>query len=248
MYSDECGKCGIVLCRIRSSDLPEPWCRQCARKHPGEYSPILAEWVNQNAGAVLKDMGVPIAYRACTFEGFEKATKDQQRALRAAEGWAKDGEPGLFLCGPCGVGKTHLATAALLAMRAQGFSGKFVSAQELLLVCRDSFRRNEGLEEVLEKVCRPSVLLLDDLGAENPTPFARETIGLLIDRIYREQGSVIATSNYDFEALAEKLDVRTVDRLIELCLAVKLTGSSYRQKRAAQRASVRNLPASEVLQ
>lgn len=248
MYSDECGKCGIVLCRMRPSDLREPWCWQCARKHPREYAPILAEWVNENAGAVLKDMGVPMDYRACTFEGFEKTTKDQRRALRVVEGWTKDADTSLFLCGPCGVGKTHLATAALLAMRAQGYSGRYVSAQELLLECKDSFRNNEGLEAAIEKYCAPNVLLVDDLGAENPTPFARETIGLLIDRAYRDARDLIITSNYDFEALTERLDARTVDRLIELCLAAKLTGSSYRQKLAAQRASLRNLPALEVLQ
>jgi DNA replication protein DnaC len=152
--------------------------------------------------AVLKDMGAPIAYRSCTFEGFEKSTKDQRRASRAVEGWTKNADTSLFLCGPCGVGKTHLATAALLAMRAQGYSGQYVSDQELLLECRDSFRHHEGLEAVLEKYGGRNVLLLDDLGAENPTPFARETIGLLIDRAYRDAQDLIVTSNYDFETLA----------------------------------------------
>jgi len=204
--------------------------------------------VNRKAAAVLKGMGVPIAYRSCSFESFEKTTKDQRRAFRAAEGWAKNPDTSLFLCGPCGVGKTHLATAALLAMRAQGYSGRYVSTQELLMECRDSFRHNEGLETVLEKYCARGVLLLDDLGAENPTPFARETIGLLIDRAYRDRRSLIITSNYDFEALTERLDARTVDRLIEICLPIKLTGSSYRQKLAAQRAGLRNLPVSEQVQ
>ena len=133
-------------------------------------------------------------------------------------------------------------------MRAQGYSGRYVSAQELLLECRDSFRHDQGLEAVLEKYCGRNVLLLDDLGAENPTPFARETIGLLVDRAYRDARDLIITSNYDFETLAKRLDERTVDRLVELCFPVKLTGSSYRQKLAAQRASLRNLPSSEVLQ
>jgi DNA replication protein DnaC len=245
----ECEKCGLSeLQGFEVRKLQGPWCSRCASKHPTEYAPILVEWVHQNAGAVLKSMGVPIAYRACTFEGFEKATKDQQRALRAVEGWTKVADTSLFLCGPCGVGKTHLATAALLAMGAQGCSGRYISAQELLTECRDSFRHDEGLEAVLEKYCAPNVLLLDDLGAENPTSFARETIGLLIDRAYRDAQDLIVTSNYDFEELAKRLDERTVDRLVALCLPVKLTGSSYRQKLAAQRASLRNLPSSEVLQ
>ena len=114
--------------------------------------------------------------------------------------------------------------------------------------CKDSFRHKEGLEAVLEKYWAPGVLLLDDLGAENPTPFARETIGLLIDRAYRDRQALIVTSNYDFEALTQGLDARTVDRLIEICLAVKLSGSSYRQKLAIQHAGLRNLPVSEQVQ
>jgi DNA replication protein DnaC len=114
--------------------------------------------------------------------------------------------------------------------------------------CRDSFRNDEGLEEILDGVCKPAALLLDDLETENPTPFARETVALVIDRAYRNKKDIIVTSNYDLESLAEKLGARSVDRLIEICLAVKLTGPSYRQKQAAQRASNRNSRASEVVQ
>lgn len=104
----ECRECGRQLFqRLEGPELLGPWCSQCARKLPIEYAPILAEWVNENAGAVLREMGVPIAYRYCTFECFEKTTKDQRRACRAAEGWTKDAKTSLFLCGPCGVGKTH---------------------------------------------------------------------------------------------------------------------------------------------
>jgi DNA replication protein DnaC len=97
-------------------------------------------------------------------------------------------------------------------------------------------------------VCKPDALLLDDLGTENPTPFARETVALVIDRAYRNKKVIIVTSNYDLESLAEKLGARSVDRLIEICLAVKLTGPSYRQKQAARRASNRNSRTSEVVQ
>ena len=138
--------------------------------------------------------------------------------------------------------------AALLTLRARGFVGRLTSVQELLVQCRDSFRHDKGLEEILESVGRPSVLVLDDLGTENPTQFSKETVALIIDRAYRHEQVIILTSNYDLETLVERLGARSVDRLIETCLAVKLTGPSHRQKCAAQRASLRNLPASEAVQ
>lgn len=246
MVCPKCNKLPIRDCF--GNGLLEPWCESCRRQYQAEYTAVRRTWAQQNVGKILESMGVPAAYRSCTFKNFEGGTNDQRRVCRVAGCWTKEADLGLFLCGPCGTGKTHLAIAALLELRARGFSGRYVSAQELLLECRDSFRHNEGLKGILEKISRPSVLLLDDLGAENPTPFARETIGLLIDRAYRDEQILIVTSNYDFDALMERLDVRTVDRLIDFCLAVKFTGPSYRQKRSVQRAALRNLSVPEMLQ
>jgi len=100
----------------------------------------------------------------------------------------------------------------------------------------------------MERYSRADVLLLDDLGAEKPTEFSRATLGLLIDRAYRDDAYIIVTSNFDFQGLAERIDERTADRLVEMCQAIKLTGESYRKKRAVERASLRDLPASERVQ
>jgi DNA replication protein DnaC len=205
--------------------------------------------VFENAEALLGAMGVPAVYRHCSFENFDAATKDQRRVLKALQEWVKGTDLGLFLCAPCGTGKTHLAVAALLALRARGMVGRFASVQELLVQCRDPSRHDKGLEDTLERACRPSVLVLDDLGTENPTQFTKETVPLIIDRdTYRHEQVIILTSNYDLETLVERLGGRAVDRLIEICFAVKLAGPSHRQESAVQRASLRNLPASEAVQ
>jgi DNA replication protein DnaC len=247
----ECPKCGGPLGpqSIRGPSRREPWCDSCQRKYRDEYPSVRSEWVFKNARGLLQEAGVPMAYQSCRFENFEVDDKDQRRTLGAVKRWSNESdEDGLFLCGGCGTGKTHLAVAALLAMRAQGLTCQFTSVQELLVQCRDSFRNNKGLEDVLGDVCSFEALLLDDLGTENPTQFSRETIAFLIDRAYRNQRTVIVTSNYDLEALAERLDGRSVDRLIETCLPVKFSGQSYRQKLARHRTNVRNLPASETVQ
>ena len=90
-----------------------------------------------------------------------------------------------------------------------------------------------------KKYSNCDVLLLDDLGAENSTPFARETLGNLIDRAYRNKQTVIVTSNFDVKTLAQKPDQRTADRLLEVCALIKFAGASYRQKIAAERAASR---------
>lgn len=246
----DCGKCGMFLIRgiCETPKHLEPWCQRCAQKHRGEYAPIFAKWVTENASGALADMRVPPAYRTCSFDSFETKTKEQRQALRVAKEWVCSGTPGLFLCGRVGTGKTHLAVSALLAMRGRRWTGQFVSALELLFECRNSFRSGDGPEELMERYSKADVLLLDDLGAEKPSDFSRETLGLIVDRVYRQESCIIVTSNFDFEGLAERIDERTADRLVEMCQAVKLSGSSYRQKRALERANLRNLPASEVVQ
>jgi len=231
-----------------SSRLKEPWCDRCQEKYPSEIRSFRKQWVSRNAKTLLEEMGVPSKYQSYRFENFEANGEDQRRTLDAVRQWTKEKENGLFLCGEYGTGKTHLATAALLEMRAFGVTCLFTSVQELLSRCRDSFRSGGGPAEVLAFVCDTDALLLDDLGTEKPTDFTRETVALVIDRAYREQQTIIITSNFDLEALVERLDARSVDRLIEMCLAVKFTGPSYRQKLARQRANLRSLSASEAVQ
>jgi len=226
----------------------EPWCTQCRRNHKEEYRSIYDAWVKSHAEGLLASMKVPQVYRSCSLESFEANTQEQERALQAAQEWLTSDLPGLFLCGSCGTGKTHLAIGALLAMRARRHSGRFVSATELLFEFRNSFRGGDGPEELINKYCEADVLLLDDLGAERPTEFSRETLGLVIDRVYRQESCLIVTSNFDLSGIAERIDNRTADRLIDMCRAVRLSGDSFRQKRAVERAQLRSLSASKQVQ
>src|SRR5690349_5452149 len=117
----DCGKCGEFLDESigRGAELVEPWCWQCRRKHSDEYAAILTKWVMENAGPVLAAIGVPPAYQSCSFESLEAKTEEQRQALRVTKAWVNSETPGLFLCGPVGTGKSHLAVSALLAMRAR---------------------------------------------------------------------------------------------------------------------------------
>src|SRR5262249_34725538 len=131
----DCIKCGgFVIGRFDrvNGELRQPWCGNCILKHPSEYAPIFAAFVMEHSGKILAEMGVPPAYQTCCFKNFETKTKEQSQALRVAQDWAKSSTPGMFLCGRVGTGKTHLAVSALLVMRARRFSGRFVSALELL--------------------------------------------------------------------------------------------------------------------
>ena len=150
----DCLKCGNDVWRPwdNPSQVYEPWCGNCQQKHRDDYKPVRREWVYQNAPHILRGRGVPERFLNCTLKNFETKSEHQKRAQEAVNAWFKTDDCGLFLCGPCGTGKTHLAVGALLRLTACRWTSRFVSVPELLTECRDSFRGDDGLNAVLEKV------------------------------------------------------------------------------------------------
>jgi DNA replication protein DnaC len=248
----ECLKCERWPGGYELNVISEPWCQECRKKHHEEYAPVYKDWFAKHTTALLRGMGVPPIYRSCTLDGFETGLPDQSRVLKAVRSWFEGEPPGLFLCGPVGTGKTHLAVAVLLELRFRRCSGKFVSAQELILKCYDSFSDSFGddtrLSSILEEYSGADTLVLDDLGAEKATDFVRDKLGVLVNRAYCEGQFLIVTSNLDLTALAKKLDARIADRLVQMCQSIKFVGGSYRQKIAADRAAERNFPRIQVVQ
>jgi len=228
----KCEKCG-GYCYGR-----EPWCQECIQANAAEYSGVYRAWILENREQCLAGAGVPPAFLGCGLDNFETPTQEQVRALNAVKTWAADGSLGLYLFGPPGSGKTHLAVAALLDRMANRERGLYVSVHELMLEARESFRGpgNRPLSTILDECTSTDVLLLDDLGVEKSTEFAREVFLSLVDRAYaRRRPQLIVTSNLDLTAVGRKLEERIADRLRELCVAVKVGGVSYRRRIAARR-------------
>jgi DNA replication protein DnaC len=142
----------------------------------------------------------------------------------------------LFLHGPAGTGKTHLAVALLrehLKEFESIFPGRFVEVPELLMEIRDTFREKaEHSEmELLDRYSCCELLVLDDLGAEKPSEWVTQTLYLLINRRYTGEKRTIVTSNLSLPQLSERLGDRIVSRLAGMCEVVELTGKDRRLKR-----------------
>jgi DNA replication protein DnaC len=168
----------------------------------------------------LQRARVPERYRHCDFENyetdndFENIARDQTASYNRSLAQAKlvvqrfaeeflpvaeaRTEHGLLLMGPCGVGKTHLAVAAMKAIVLRGHSGLYYDYRELLKEIQSSYNpENQATEMgVLEPVLKAEILVLDDVGSSKPSPWALETVGHVLNTRYNEQRVTILTTNY----------------------------------------------------
>jgi DNA replication protein DnaC len=129
-------------------------------------------WRETAVTKALVDARIPKRYLHCDLTNFlaynEQLVKALTEARRLAEAFPV-ADHGLFLLGPPGVGKTHLAVAVLKqAITERGARGIFYDTRDLLRVIRstyDPIARTTELQ-VLRPVMTADLLVLDDLGAE----------------------------------------------------------------------------------
>jgi DNA replication protein DnaC len=164
----------------------------------------------------------------------------------------------LLLMGPCGAGKTHLAVAALRQIVLRGHTGLFYDYRELLKEIQGSYNPESQTSElgVLEPVLTADVLLLDDLGASKPSPWALETVGHILNSRYNERRITLLTTNYldttgptpmpasrrpqlpsgqavsaaREDSLTDRLGMRIRSRLYEMCRTIELFAPDYRRE------------------
>jgi DNA replication protein DnaC len=220
---------------------------------------------------------VPERYRHCDFDNFEIDNEIEGISRPQLEAWSRSlsqaklvaktfareflpfgVEHGLLLMGPCGVGKTHLAIAALKEIVLRGHSGLFYDYRELLKEIQDSFNpQNQATEmSVLEPVLTTDLLVLDDVGSSKPSLWALETVGHVLNTRYNEKRVTLLTTNFlDADAgangagagpaagrplgmraaaiednLTERVGKRIRSRLYEMCRTIEITAPDYRKE------------------
>jgi DNA replication protein DnaC len=150
----------------------------------------------------------------CTFDNFEDIPGTRE-AFEAALQFARDPDPEwpwLYLHGRVGVGKTHLAAAAAQEIRKR-HSVYFAVVPDLLDHLRMTFDPSGGVtyDERFNTIREAYLLVLDDLGTENTTPWAREKLYQIINYRYVQRLPTIVTSNQDHRHVDERILSRLLD-------------------------------------
>ncbi len=181
---------------------------------------------------LIKDAALPYRLGNRTFDTFQTRTGAAAALSRCrtyVERFTPDTDAGLWLIGAFGAGKTHLAIATARALIERHLIDvRFVSAADMVAAVRgDGVKWDWG---AVDRAARVELLILDDVGQEQPTEFSRDVLYRVIAGRYEQALPTIITSNGGDTQLKERLGGAAVSRLYEMTEPVVVKATDYRQE------------------
>ena len=139
----------------------------------------------------------------------------------------------LLLCGPTGVGKSHLANAIAIEALKRDYRVLSKPTHRLLNDLHTA-RASGAHSRLLGRILRCDLIVLDDFGLQALPAQAVQDLYEIITERY-ERGSLIMTSNRAFEEWAEVfnndlLASAALDRLTHHSHTITIRGDSFRQR------------------
>lgn len=148
------------------------------------------------------------------------------------EEYAQNPEGWLVLSGPNGCGKTHLAAAIANHQQAETRADvMFVVTPDLLDHLRAAFspQANTSYDRRFDEIKKTPLLVLDDLGTESATPWAREKLFQLLNYRYNAMLPTIITTSSGADKIEPWLRARMFDP--NRCQFCAITARAYRSER-----------------
>ena len=180
--------------------------------------------------------------KQCTLENYkplnEEATENLKKAHECLNMYLKGTVFNLFIAGPCGTGKSHLAYGIAREL-SKNKKVIFLTMGELLRKVKSTFNKNSLVTEydIINKLTKVDYLVIDDLGAECGTMDSDKKASDFINRVLfdvlegRQGKSTIFTTNLSGKQIEQKYDERSYSRMFNNYQFIKFVDTKdYRKK------------------
>ena len=172
-----------------------------------------------------------------TFENDHGQNPQMHLAQRYVDYWPemRGKNVGLLLWGGVGTGKSFMAGCIANALMEQEVAVYMTNFARIMNELNSAFA---GRNEVVDRLCRYPLLVIDDFGMERGTEYALEQIYNIIDSRSRVSKPMVLTTNLSLDEMMDATDIRykrIYDRILETCYPVEISGDSFRMQSAAQR-------------
>lgn len=154
-----------------------------------------------------------------------------RRVLNDARQFANDyldnpHRSGLLITGDVGSGKTFIAGAITNYLLKECVQVLFLVVPDFLDTLRATYSKG-GVEEdeaaLIRAARQVDVLILDDLGVHNYTPWTCNKIYSLLNYRMNYRLPVVITTNLDLFEIEKHLGKRTTSRIVQMCSVYRLT-------------------------
>jgi len=112
---------------------------------------------------------------------------------------------GLYLYGPLGSGKTYLLSYVLHELAKQGHNGVIVYVPDFVEEAKGWISEPGKLKEMIELLKETDLLVFDDIGAENVSPWIRDHVFATILNYRMNRKPTFFSSNYTLDGLEKHL-------------------------------------------
>jgi primosomal protein DnaI len=199
----------------------------------------------QKHARLINSIFVPKEILKASFGDIELDDQGRFKAIKMAKDFVENYQPGtkqkgMFLHGPFGTGKSYLLGAIANELAQKQVSSLIVYVPEFFREMKNAIG-DHTVNDKLEAIKKANVLMLDDIGAETMSSWARdEILGTILQFRMLENLPTFFTSNFDLKGLEHHLThsqrgeeeqlkaARIMERIKYLADPVKVEGKNRR--------------------
>lgn len=190
----------------------------------------------------LATSGLQGRFLRTTFDTYQATTAAQRQALATCRSFAEDFDSaattgGLWLIGPPGTGKTHLASAIVNHLiRVRQIPARVHAVHEVMALARaringtraSAWDDDRTVDDFISTLGQIPLLVLDEIGVSRGSDWETEQLFAIVDARYKRSLPTCICSNLTPAQLKTELGHRVYDRLREGAKQVTCSWQSHR--------------------